>query len=139
MIGAASAPAVDHRTRTVGVLALLVAIALHLLGCLHGPVGEGPHLTPDAAAPLSAALSPGPPADAVVPANRAEQGEGCPDGLGHAADRVRGDAHAAPPSARTPHAPAEPASSAGTSAAAAATGRAAGGPGVLAATCVART
>ncbi|MEU7065580.1 hypothetical protein [Streptomyces sp. NPDC046161] len=139
MIGAASAHAVDHRARTVAVLALLLAVAFHLLGCLHGPAGEGPHLRPGAAAPLSAVMAPGPPADTVVPVDRAGQGEGCPDGLGHAVDRVRGDAHAAPPTARTPQTCAEPASSAGTASAATATDRAPGGRGVLAETCVART
>ncbi|MGW7103912.1 hypothetical protein [Streptomyces sp. NPDC054838] len=137
MISAASAPAVDHRTRTLGVLALLLAVALHLLGCLHGPGGDGPHLRPDPAAPVSATVLHGPPADHAVPVDRAEPGEQCPDGLGHAADRVRGDAHAAPPTARTPLGCAEPVSSAGTAGAAAAGGP--GGRGVLAATCVTRT
>ncbi|WP_329192605.1 MULTISPECIES: hypothetical protein [unclassified Streptomyces] len=141
MIGAASAHAVDHRARTVGVLALLLAVAFHLLGCLHGPAGEGPHLRPETVAPLSLSLPLAmAPADAVVPVHRAEQGEGCPDGLGHAVDRVRGDAHAAPTTARTPLAVAGPASSAGTGKAASpADDRGPGGRGVLAATCVART
>ncbi|MEU6892438.1 hypothetical protein ABZ934_11710 [Streptomyces sp. NPDC046557] len=130
--------------RSVAVLALLLAVAVHLLGCLHGPAGDGPHLRSDPAAPPhSAAPLPVLPADAGLPVDRVERGEHCPDGLDHAVDRVRADAHVAPPAARTPLADAEPdagvAVSRGTAAVASAADRGSGGKGVLAVTCVART
>ncbi|MFF1556327.1 hypothetical protein [Streptomyces sp. NPDC058279] len=144
MIGTASAPAVDHRMRSAAVLALLLAVAVHLLGCLHGPAGDGPHLRTDPAPPpLSAGPLPVLPADAGLPMDRVERGEHCPDGLDHAVDRVRADAQAAPPAARTPLAYAEPdagvAAARGTAALASAGDVGSDGKGVLAVTCVART
>ncbi|MFI6893621.1 hypothetical protein ACIBM4_05865 [Streptomyces sp. NPDC050256] len=140
MIGPVSLSPTHRRVRSSGVLAVLIWVSFHLLGCMHGhgPAFGSQHhtlsTTPLASAPVASSHA--------VTASVPERAPCCPETGDHTVDRVRSDAP--PPPALGGVLPTEtrsnaPAALAGSGAARAPDQGGVGGRCILTALCVART
>lgn len=142
MIGPASLSPRHRRVRDSGVLVVLIWVAFHLLGCMHGhgPAFESQH---HALNTLSTTAAPMAVSGDANTASLPQHAPCCPETGGHAADRVRADAPPTPalggalPVDDRPDIPAAALTGAG--AARAPDHGAVGGRCILTALCVART